>query len=116
MSRPQWFKLDVDLFDNPKVLRAIEQGGPDALLLHIQGIAYSTKHLSSGFVPKPMPARWGGKPRHTLALEAAQLWFPTPLDPGDGWLINDFDHYNPTKYKWESVSEARRKAAKGRWD
>lgn len=112
MSRPQWFKLDVDLFDNPKVLRAMEKGGAEALYLYLHGIAYSAKHLTSGYVPKAMPARWGMKPRHTLALEEAQLWWPTPLDPNDGWLINDFQHYNPTKDKWESVSEARRKAAR----
>ena len=115
-SHPSWFRLDTGILDSPKIRLAIDLGGQAVFALYVQGIAYSTQHLTSGFVPHEMPRRWGMRPKQCEALELAGLWHPTPLDPGDGWLIHDYSEYNPTKEVWERVSERKRRAARKRWD
>ena len=114
-SKPRWIRLDVNVLDNPKVISAIGHGGHQAFTLWVQGLAYSAQHLTDGWVPKAMPARWGHKPRQTDALVAAELWWEVPLNGDSGWLINDFDQYQPTRQDWESKSEKRRQAAMRSW-
>lgn len=118
-SRPTWFRLDTDLFDNPKIMRAVHQAGADALTLWIRGLAYSTKHLTDGWIPLPIPKQWGYRQRHVEALTRHQLWIPLEITDDGGWLINDYREYQPTRAHWEAMHEKRKAAgqlgAKAKW-
>lgn len=111
-SRPTWFRLDADLFDNPKIMRA----GRDATLLWMHGIAYSARHLTDGWIPEPLPKRWGFTRSNTESLEKHGLWIPLEITDDGGWLINDYADYQPTRAEWTAVSERKRAAAKARWE
>lgn len=117
--RPDWFRLDTDLFDNPKIMRAAIDGGDQALMLWIRGLAYSTKHLTDGWVPLPLPKQWGYRQRHVDALTTHVLWIPLEITDDGGWLINDYRDYQPTRAEWEALGEKRstaaRAAARARW-
>ena len=114
-SKPTWMRLDTSFTSNPKIQQAIGTGGRDAALLWIEGLAYATSQLTDGWVPPKMPTRWGYKPRHITALTSAGLWFEVPITDHDGWLINDYEEYQPTRADWEKVSEMKRIAARARW-
>ncbi len=43
-----WIKLDDQFFDHPVTLRA----GEKAALLHLQGLAYCSRHLTDGKIPR----------------------------------------------------------------
>ncbi len=43
-----WIKLDDQFFDHPVTLRA----GEKATLLHLQGLAYCSRHLTDGKIPR----------------------------------------------------------------
>jgi len=114
-SKPQWFRVDTAMFDNPKVVRAVQQGGHAAVVLWLQGIAYSTRHLTDGWVPLPLPHTWGYRDKHTAALVAVGLWVPLEITEDGGWLINDYADYQPTRQEWEDKSVKRAAAARKRW-
>lgn len=114
-SKPPWFRVDTETFDNPKVIRAVQLGGHAALVLWLQGIAYSTRHLTDGWVPLPMPHKWGHRDKQTSALVTVGLWHPVEITDDGGWLINDYTDYQPTRQEWEAKTEQRRSAARKRW-
>lgn len=114
-NRPTWFRLDVDLFDNPKIHRAAHDAGDQAVLLWMRGIAYATRHLTDGWIPLPLPKQWGYTPKHIQPLERHGLWIPLEITDDGGWLINDYAQYQPTRAQWEAVSDRKRVAAKARW-
>lgn len=116
MNRPTWFRLDTDIFDHPKIQRAITDGGADAALLWMRGISYSARHLTDGWVPLSLPKQWGYKQRHIDALTRHVLWIPLEITDDGGWLINDYTEYQPTRAWWEDNSERKRKAARTRWE
>ena len=110
-NKPTWFRLDADLFENPKIMRA----GREATLLWIHSIAYSARHLTDGWIPEPLPKRWGYTRKHTESLEQQVLWIPLEITDDGGWLINDYTKYQPTRAEWEAKSESGRAAALARW-
>lgn len=114
-SRPQWFRLDTNLFDNPKVHRAVAAGGHGSVLLWMQSLAYSTRHLTDGWIPLAMPKRWGYTARQAAALVDSGLWIPLEITDDGGWLIHDYRDYQPTREAWESRGEKMRAAARKRW-
>lgn len=115
-SKPHWFRVDVNVFTNPKIRRAIDAGGWPAFGLWLEGLAYSTQHLTDGWIPQPMPQRWGHKPRSIQTLIDTGLWFEVPITGDGGWLICSYEEYQPTRSTWENVSEKKRIAARRRWD
>lgn len=115
-NRPTWIRIDLDWLDNPKVMRAIKDGGDGAGLLWLRGISYSARHLTDGWVPLPMPKQWGHTTKQTTALEKHGLWIPLEITDDGGWLINDYTEYQPTRAEWEATGQKRRAAARARWD
>jgi len=107
-SKPTWFRLDADLFDNPKIMRA----GTEATLLWMRGIAYSARHLTDGWIPEPLPKRWGYTRKHTETLERHVLWIPLEITDDGGWLINDYADYQPTRAEWGEYIEKRKAAGR----
>lgn len=114
-SRPPWLRLDTDLFESPKIQRALARGSHSAVLLWVQGIAYSTRYLTDGWVPLPMPRQWGYRDKHVEALVETGLWYPLEITDDGGWLIHDFADHQPTRAEWEAKTEKRRAAARRSW-
>jgi hypothetical protein len=94
-----WARLDDALIDHPKIFAAgggLGKNGPAlALSLYTIGLMWSNKHLTDGHLPmhtvKAFPHL-----EHPLivadALIKAGLWSKN----GDGFLIHDFDDFNPS--------------------
>lgn len=114
-SRPPWFRIDTGTFDNPKMVRAIHEGGHGAVVLWLRGLAYSTHHLTDGWVPLPLPRQWGHTKRHIDALETVGLWHPLEITDDGGWLIHDYPEYQITRQEWEAKVQQRRDAIRKRW-
>lgn len=115
-TRPAWIRIDTDLLDHPKIQRTIKDGGHAAVLLWIQSLGYSARHLTDGWVPLPLPRQWGFKTRQIQALIDNVLWIPLEITDDGGWLINDYPQYQPTRAQWEAQAERKRNAARARWD
>jgi hypothetical protein len=108
-------RLDLDMIDNPKIKRLRLASGDSGIVLSLRAMAYSTRHLTDGWVPLPLPKEWGYGRKHTEALEDVGLWIPLEITDDGGWLINDYAQYQITRAEWEAKSEQRRKAARKRW-
>ena len=94
-----WFKLDDDFFAHPKVLEA----GNAAIGLFARLGSWCSKHNHQGHVPT-IVATSSGTRREIDALIRAGM-----LEPTDGgYLIHDFNDYNPTA---EQVAEVKAKRA-----
>jgi hypothetical protein len=100
-----WAKIDDQFHGHRKAKRAWK-GHARALGLHLLAISYCAGHLTDGlvddeFVEEKLP---GGRERGqvTQALVDAGLWRRV----GDGWEINDWLEYNPSR---EEVVDRRRR-------
>jgi hypothetical protein len=120
-NRPQWLRLDSDFADNPKVLRLKQRSRHASVALWVEALAYSARHLTDGWIPAPWPRQQGYRPRDCDALVEVALWVPleitADLEPDDdgGWLINDYQLYQPTRESWTRRSEQQRINAQKRW-
>lgn len=100
-----WAKLD-DQFHAHRKAKIAWRGHPRALGMHLLAISYCAGQLTDGlvddeFVEEKIPA---ARERNavTEALVAAGLWGRE----GDGWRINDWLDFNPSR---EEVLNRRRK-------
>ena len=112
---PSWFRMDVAVFHHPKIKQAKRRGGPEALLLWQQALAYAVQYRTDGWVPPDLPKDCGYNGRQTNALVHAGLWVPVEVDDCGGWLIHDFRDYQITAEEWEAKVDQRRAAARKRW-
>ncbi len=94
MAGPQWVRLDVGYFSNPKVLRA----GRDAALMHLSAVCYLGAHeLDTGILPAeavPVLAALVKVQRPTDVVERLVkhgLWHYS--DAG-GFIVHDYDVMN----------------------
>ena len=108
MAGPQWVRLDVAYFSNPKVLRASRE----AVLLHLASVCYLGAHeLDSGILPAssiPILAAeirvryWRGCVEE---LTKVGLWHAG--DGGD-YVVHDYDRMNGALS--EAAASRRRQA------
>lgn len=104
-----WARLDDKFFTHPKVRKVWHEHRP-ALGLHTLALSYCMCHgtegrLSAEFVEDQMPDP-GERDAAVAALVDAGLWKKN----GDGWIVHDFLHYNPSN---DDV-EARRRVDRER--
>jgi hypothetical protein len=78
-------------------------------------VCYSTRHLTDGWIPLPLPKRWGYTARQTDALTAAGLWHPLEITDDGGWLIHDYADHQITRAEWEAKTAKARESARKRW-
>lgn len=120
-QRALWVRFDAEFLTNPKIQAVrLNGGGADAVMLWVASICYSAQHLTDGWVPGWFPHANGYKPKHVDALVWHGLWHvlqPIPeLDAkADGWLINDYLNYQPSKEYMQKMSETRRRNVMKRW-
>lgn len=105
-----WTKLDDNIYDHPKMVRA----GEDATDLYVRALVYSNKHLTDGRIEAEVLSALTRK--RNAAASAAALVRVGAWDahPDGGWVIHDFHSFNPTadevRAKREEIS-AKRSAA-----
>lgn len=95
-----WSKLDDNIFEHPKMLRA----GEDAANLYVRGLVYCNRFLTDGRIEAevlPAITRKREAPRLAADLVRVGLW---ETHPDGGWLVHDFHEHNPTA---EEVAEKR---------
>ena len=112
MAGPQWIRLDVGYFSNPKVLRA----GPTAAALHLAAVCYLGAHeLDDGILPGEAVGPLASlvkvqRPAETIErLVKHGLWHRA--DDG-GFIIHDYDVMNGGK--GEAAAARRRQRERRR--
>ena len=94
-----WVKLDDNFPSNDKVLSV----GADAFRLYVEGLCHCARNLTDGVVTAHALRRlW--EPSSAAELVTARLW--TASD--DGYEINDYLEFNPSREQVEAQREAAR--------
>ncbi|HHW13456.1 MAG TPA: hypothetical protein GXX28_00810, partial [Firmicutes bacterium] len=135
-----WVRIDDHFAEHPKVL----QVGPLGMALQIAALCYCNRNLTDGFIPWATARTllsWEflgeqeerGRKRYEIAATcgmagetiSSEFVIRLLLDAGiweevdGGYMIHDYDQYQPTKAevlaKQAKRSEAGRKAAAARW-
>ena len=102
-----WARIDDGFVDHPKVLRIWDRC-PAAIGLHVRAIAYCSKHLTDGRIPRVAVTALSPVQRdrdeQTGALLDLGAWY---WDEGeDTFVIHDYEDYQPTRAE---VAEKRQK-------
>lgn len=102
-----WARVDDGFVDHPKILR-IWNRCPGAIGLHVRAIAYCSKHLTDGYIPKVAvevlsPVR-SDRDEQIAALLEEEAWYED--GPGERFVIHDYEDYQPTR---KEVVEKRKK-------
>ncbi len=96
-----WVRIDDDLIDHSKVLRAGERlgryGVARVLATFMEGLTYSARKLTDGALPVFVVRQFKVDPRPldvaaVLAADDVRLWEPTE----DGYQVHNYHNYNPT--------------------
>jgi hypothetical protein len=116
-TRPLWFRLDCDIADDPALAYLHEEGRHGAVWLYIRGLAYASRHLTDGFVPRNLPRQWGFKPRDVEQLTNLGLWneYQEAAGMPGGYIITGYLNSQPSREQWERAIAQRRNAALARW-
>lgn len=99
-----WIRFEDTFPEHPKLLKV----GARAAWLHVRAIAYCSRLLTDGHVPPEALRLIGATPQLIEKLMAARLWHKN----GDGWLINDYLKYQPSKAHVLEVREKRAEAGR----
>ena len=102
-----WARLDDSFYDHPKVIKLAENHSA-AGFLHVRAIAYCSKHLTDGLIPRVMveslvPVQ-RDRDEQVGALLEMGFWYRA--EDKDAYAIHDFLDYQPTR---DEVAEKRRK-------
>jgi hypothetical protein len=108
MAGPQWVRLDVGYFSNPKVLRA----GRDAAMLHLAAVCYLGAHeLDDGILPaeavQPLVSlvRVSRSGETLDRLVKCGLWHRA--DDG-GFIVHDYDVMNGARSEAAAARQRQR--------
>lgn len=103
-------KIEHSLYDNPKIVGL----SCEAFRAYVEGILYSGKNLTDGFLDERIVSRmWGTQ-------VAEELTANDPVNPSwqrveGGWLIYGFTERQNTKEHVEGVKKKRKEAVEKRW-
>jgi hypothetical protein len=97
-----WFKIDDKLHDHHKTRRA----GKQAMGVWVLAGSWSADHLTDGFIPADVLARWG-TPRDAGRLVTAGLWIVDTQNGEPGWRFRDWSDYQPTAQDVQLAQDAR---------
>lgn len=100
-----WVKLDDGFPEHPKVERA----GDHAAWLYVCGLAYCSRTLSDGFIPK-------GRLKHLCGLPRLPKLAAVLVDVGlwdelgdEGWQVHDYGRHQRTKAEVEDIRDKNRR-------
>ncbi len=80
-----WLKLDDRFDEHPKFVGLSDK----ALALWLKGLAYCSRHLTDGHIPKAVLRRLDGTPKAAKELVAAGLWEEW-ADYPDEYLVHNY--------------------------
>ena len=98
-----WVRLDDNFADHPKVIAL----GDTAFRLYIEGLCYSNRQLTDGFIPNAVYTKLSGNDDAQFLIEAG-LW----EDTEGGFLIRSYTEYQPTREKVEKKRDEARERLK----
>lgn len=99
-----WFRVDDRLPDHRKTRKA----GTAAMGLWVLAGAWSSGHLTDGWVPREVAMRYGNG-RLAERLVTAGLWVAGELDGEPGWWFHEWTEHQPTR---DQVQRRRKADAK----
>lgn len=111
MAGMKWIRIDTQMFENPKLLYLKEDKQFRAIVVHLEGMAYSGRHALAGYIPKSALRVLGATPADANRLVKAQLW---DIAPG-GWMIHDWDDYQLSADDMKKRRDRAQKGAAARW-
>lgn len=112
MAGLKWIRIDTQMFENPKLLYLKEDKQFRAIVVHLEGMAYSGRHALAGYIPKAALRIIGATAADARRLVEAGLWNPAP----GGWEIHDWAEHQLSAEDMEKRRERAQKGAKARWD
>lgn len=112
MAGLKWIRLETTMFENPKLLYLKEDKQFKAIVIHLEGMAYSGRHGLAGFVPKAALRIIGASQSDATRLVNGSLWTPAP----GGWQINGWEDYQLADEEATKRSIKAQKAAAARWE
>lgn len=110
-----WVKLDDNFTEHPKVAALPNDA---AKWFHVRAMCYAARYQTGGEITQAAFKALAGKVAVADALVAAGLW---ETGRRGGWVIHDFEVYNPPASGRRGaapdpdLSEKRRSAANARW-
>lgn len=99
------------MFENPKLLYLKEDKQYRAIVVHLEGMAYSGRHGLAGYIPKAATRIIGATNHDVTELVHAGLWNPAP----GGWQIHDWNEHQLSQEDMERRRERAQKGAAARW-
>lgn len=108
MDSRTYFKVDDHLPENPKIVAA----GENAELLYLHGLAYCSRQMTDGLIPKAVVSRLvsRGAEKRAKSLVENGLW----ADKGEFFEVHDYLMHQRSRSEIEAQRQAKREAgAKG---
>jgi len=112
-----WLRVEPKLPDHPKTVQAGHElgkyGVARALALWLAGGCYAVDHFTDGFIPRGFVAPWPHDPRPLTvagALTKSGLWKRVK----GGWIMHDFDDFNPSGADAKAERDRKRQLARDR--
>lgn len=101
--RPEWAAIDVDLFDDPKMLEL----KPQEQLVYIASILWTVKNLTDGYMPTAALPKVGANRAMAGVFVSLGLWQKVT----GGWQLSAWDKWQKPKAEWLKLLEHRRQSA-----
>lgn len=111
MSGLPWVRLDSAFPHNWKILDLIAERKHKAVCVYVFGLSYCGAQGTGGYIPRRALMHLHGGKADAATLVQAGLW----EEAEEGWLVHDWDHYQPSVEVGESISERARTAICTRW-
>ena len=83
-----WLKIDDGMMEHPKILGLSDR----EFRVHMKALGYTARRRDPHVPRKALPM-FEASMRHAARLEESGLWDRN----GDGWVIHDWDEYNPER-------------------
>jgi hypothetical protein len=108
-----WVRIDANIGHNPKIIALASEGRWRAMSAYLVGIAWSGGQGTAGFIPTSALPFIHATRKDAQQLVDVGLWHSS--DIGDGYLINDWDVYQPSAEVGDSYTAKARKGNCIRW-
>lgn len=102
-----WVRLDSTFPHNRKILELLDAKRHRAALVYVFALAWSGHQSTDGYIPRYALPIIHASRTEARALVDAGLWH----EYESGWLINDWDEYQPSK----NYRDQHKRAVCARW-
>jgi hypothetical protein len=106
-----WVRLDATFPHNYKILQLVANHRHKAVNVYVFGLAYCGHQDTGGHIPAHVLRFIHGTSKDATDLVNAGLWECN----GDGWIVHDWDLYNPSAGTSTAMRESSKRAVCTRW-